>query len=373
MYNQKPTLTSLSIFFPFMNDAGTVQRQIEDAYKIGSTLTDDLQVIALHGGASKDNTLEEINRLKKFYPDLIIVDKTNNWEKYAVIKYGFEACTKDWIFYTDGDAQYHLDDLPKLAAKQNETGMDVINGYKKERGDGFMRMLLGNTYARFSSFIFDLPIRDTDCDFRLVRKCIMDEVALESHDSSILAEMLKKWQLVGATFAEIPVSHYTRDYGKSNYTVLGLFKEKLFGDIKLYKKLRKFKGGTAPLRIIKFGGVGVTSVIIQTGFFNLFMLTAKLSPALSTVVSDQFAIISSFILNNYFTFHDKKHTEPRKMFQAFIKFWGIVMTATIIQALVVFAGTLVFGSDFVTANLFFILGLVTAFFWNYKVQKKLVW
>lgn len=368
-----PKLSSLSIFFPFMNDAGTVQRQIGDAYKIGNQLTDNLQVIALHGGASKDNTFEEIKQLKKVYPELTIVDKTNNWEKYAVIKYGFEACTRDWIFYTDGDAQYHLDDLPKLIAKQAETGVDIVNGYKKERGDGFIRMFLGNAYARFSSFIFDLPIRDTDCDFRLIRKSVMDKVILESHDSSILAEMLKKWQLVGATFAEVPINHYPRDYGKSNYTVFGLFKEKLYGDIKLYKKLRKFKGGTSSLRIIKFGGVGITSVIIQTALFNFFMLVTKMSPTLATVVADQFAISSSFILNNYFTFHDKKHTQLTKIIPAFAKFWSIVMTSTIIQALMVFAGTSVFGYGFVSANIFFVLGLIVTFFWNYKIQKKFVW
>jgi len=366
-------LTSLSIFFPFMNDERTVEKQIEDAYEIGGQLTDDLQVIALHGGASKDNTFGEIKRLKEKHTDLTILDKTDNWERYAVIKYGFEACKKDWIFYTDGDAQYHLDELPKLVEKLQETGVDVVNGYKKERGDGFLRMFLGNAYARFSSFIFDLPIRDTDCDFRLIRKSIMDKVMLESHDSSILAEMLKKWQLVGASFAEVPVNHYDRDYGKSNYTLLGLMKEKILGDLKLYKKLRKFKGGTGSLRIIKFSGVGVTSVVIQTLLFNLFMMVLDMSPAVATVVADQFAIISSFILNNHYTFHDKKHTQFTRLLPAFAKFWGIVMTATLIQTLIVFAGTRILGSGFISSNFFFSVGLVVTFFWNYKVQKTFVW
>lgn len=366
-------LSSLSIFFPFMNDEGTVEKQVEEAYKVGAQLTDDLQVIAVHGGASKDNTFGEIKRLKKVHSDLVIVDKTDNWEKYAVIKYGFEACTKDWIFYTDGDAQYHSDELPKLVDKQTETGVDIVNGYKKERGDGFLRMFLGNAYARFSSFIFDLPIRDTDCDFRLIRKSIMDEVALESHDSSILAEMLKKWQLVGATFAEVPVNHYDRDYGKSNYTMTGLMKEKILGDLKLYKKLRKFKGGTGSLRIVKFGSVGVISIVIQTLLFNLFMAIFKISPAVATILADQFAIISSFVLNNFFTFHDKKHTQVAKLLPAFAKFWSIVMTSTLIQALIVFVGTSVFGTGFISANFFFVLGLVITFFWNYKVQKRFVW
>jgi putative flippase GtrA len=373
MTNEKPKLSSLSIFFPFMNDAGTVQRQLDDAYTIGKTLTGDLQVIALHGGASKDNTFDEIKRMQSVYPDLIIVDKSDNWERYAVIKYGFNACTKAWIFYTDGDAQYHLGDLPKMVDKQRDTGVDVVNGYKKERGDGFLRMFLGNAYAHFSSFIFDLPIRDTDCDFRLIRKSIMDKITLESHDSSILAEMLKKLQLVGATFVELPVNHYDRDYGKSNYTVFGLFKEKLLGDIKLYRKLRKFKGGTSSLRIIKFGGVGITSVVLQALLFNLLLLATRLSPTVATVLSDQFAILTSFILNNYFTFYDKKHTRPSRVFAALAKFWSIVMVATLVQAFIVFVGTSVFGPGVISANIFFAFGLIITFFWNYKVQKKFVW
>lgn len=236
-------LPSLSIFFPFMNDAGTVQEQIDAAYKIGGMLTDSLQVIAVHGGASIDNSFEEIQRMKVVYPSLVIVDKTDNWEGYAVIKYGFAACTNEWIFYTDGDAQYSLDELPLLVNRQFETNADVVNGYKKRRADGFIRALLGNIYAKLSTFIFELPVRDTDCDFRLVRKTVIDKITLESHDSSILAEMLKKLELMGAKFAEIPVSHFDRKYGTSNYKFFDLLKEKLLGDLILYKKMRKIKGG----------------------------------------------------------------------------------------------------------------------------------
>ena len=235
-------LSSLSIFFPFYNEAGTVERLIDDAYRIGSALTDDLEVIAVHGGNSKDDTFQKITDAGKKHPDLIIVDKRDNWEGYAVIKYGIRAATKDWVFYTDGDAQYHLDDdLPALVARQFATGADVVNGYKKERGDNFIRTFLGKAYAAFSSFLFRLPIRDTDCDFRLMRRTILGALTLESHDASILPELVKKLQLAGAKFAEVPVSHYEREYGTSSYTALGLLKEKLIGDIALFFKLRKIR------------------------------------------------------------------------------------------------------------------------------------
>ncbi len=236
----KKPLSSLSIFFPFYNDEGTVERQISNAYKIGGQFTDDLEVIALHGGNSKDGTFSKILEMKNKFPNLKIVDKKDNTEGYAVIKYGFPACAKDWIFYTDGDAQYHLEeDFQKLAEKEAETGADIINGYKKARDDNFLRVFLGNCYAFLIQVFFKLPIRDVDCDFRLIRKSFMDRIHLESKDASILPEMIKKLELAGAKFVEIPVNHYGREYGQSNYTALGLLKEKLFGDIKLFLKMRK--------------------------------------------------------------------------------------------------------------------------------------
>lgn len=236
----KKPLSSLSIFFPFYNDEGTVERQITNAYKIGGQLTDDLEVIALHGGNSKDGTFKKIFEVKDKYPNLKIVDKKDNAEGYAVIKHGFAACTKDWIFYTDGDAQYHLEEnLPELVVKQAETGADVVNGYKKERGDNFLRVFLGNEYAFLARIFFKLPIRDADCDFRLIRKSFMDRINLESKDASILPEMIKKLEMSGAKFVEIPVNHYGREYGKSNYTVFSLLKEKVLGDIKLFIKMKR--------------------------------------------------------------------------------------------------------------------------------------
>ncbi len=73
-------LKSLTIFYPFFNDAGTVKRQIDYAYKLGNEVTEDLEVIAIHGGLSGDNTFEEIKNQKNVHPDLIIIDKSNNTE-----------------------------------------------------------------------------------------------------------------------------------------------------------------------------------------------------------------------------------------------------------------------------------------------------
>jgi putative flippase GtrA len=367
-------LKSISIFFPFYNDEGTVERQIDNAYKYGKMVAEDVEVIAINGGASKDNTFNKIKEMKQRYPDLVIVDKNDNWEGYAVIKYGFYAATKEWVFYTDGDAQYHLEeDLVRLVEKQFETGADVVNGYKKARGDNFIRTFLGNVYAKLSSFVFELPIRDTDCDFRLIRRSLFKNISLDSHDASILAELIKKLEMAGAKYVEIPVSHYEREYGTSNYNALSLLKEKVIGDIKLYIRMRKIREESDKTRIIRFGAVGVSSVILHNILFNLLIIFTTMNPGLANFVSDQIPILTAFYLNNIYTFKKNKMGLGKRMLVKFGYFYAVVIISTLIQSVIVYGGTRAFGDTLLVANLFFVIGLGVGFLWNYGIQSRFIW
>jgi SAM-dependent methyltransferase len=227
-------MRSLTIFFPFLNDAGTVALLIEQAYFFGKQVSDDLEVIAIHGGPSKDQTLEEIHKAKSRYPDLIILDHFNNPDGYGVIRHGFRAATKEWVFYTDGDGQYHLKDLQKLVATAVETSSDVVNGFKTQRSDPWLRVFLGKGYQLFCRLLFRLPIRDIDCDFRLIRREHLKQIEFRSKGSSILPELILKLKQSGARFSEVPVNHYARVYGRSNYSAAKLLLEKLIGDFQLW-------------------------------------------------------------------------------------------------------------------------------------------
>lgn len=232
-------LSSLTIFFPFYNDAGTVQKMIADAYRYGRKATNDLEVIVIHGGDSKDETLSQILKAKKEFPKLKVINKSNNTLGYAVIKYGFAHATKAWIFYTDGDGQYDVKDLSKLVLAQIKTGADVVNGYKKNRQDSQVRVFFGEVYRRITHILFNLPINDIDCDFRLIRKKLLSEITFHSEGGSIVLELIISLKHKGATFTQVPVYHYPRVYGTSNYSIIRLAGEKLKGDFLLFLRMRK--------------------------------------------------------------------------------------------------------------------------------------
>ncbi|MEI7603845.1 MAG: glycosyltransferase family 2 protein [bacterium] len=229
---------SLTIFFPFFNDAGTVEKMISDAYKYGLELTDDLEVIAVNDGSS-DNTLNELNRLKSIYPDLKVINHELNKGYGGALISGIKNSTKEWVFYTDGDAQYHVDELKKVW--DIKSGFDAVNGYKKHRSDNIIRLWVGHSYRLATKALFKTPIIDIDCDFRLIKGDIIRSLDLHCTSGAITVEMIKKLSLAGAKFKQIGVNHYERVYGNSTFFTPKRILNTIIDEYKLIREFKKFK------------------------------------------------------------------------------------------------------------------------------------
>jgi glycosyltransferase involved in cell wall biosynthesis len=226
---------TLSIFMPFYNDAGTVEYMVDSAYKYGGELTSDLEVIAVNDG-SADHTLDVLQQMQVKYPCLIIVNHDKNRGYGGALISGINHTTKNWIFYTDGDAQYHLDELRVLWQLRDSS--DVVNGYKIARSDIFLRKAVGISYSLALKVIFNTPIRDIDCDYRLMRGDMVRSLSLICNSGAITVELIKKLQHKKAKFKQVGVHHYNRTYGHSAFFTPGNILQTFRDEIKL---LREFK------------------------------------------------------------------------------------------------------------------------------------
>ena len=207
---------SISIFFPCYNDAGTISAMVIRALQTVREITDDYEVIVVND-SSPDDALQILNELSCVLPPTFrLVSHAENRGYGGVLRSGIAAAQKDWIFYTDGDAQYDVREL-KLLADQVSDDVDFINGWKIKRRDPLHRILIGLVYQYFVKLVFGLKIRDVDCDFRLMRREIFDIVKLESDTGAITFEMVKKVQDAGYRFSEVPVHHFYRQYGESQF------------------------------------------------------------------------------------------------------------------------------------------------------------
>jgi glycosyltransferase involved in cell wall biosynthesis len=206
---------SISAFFPAYNDGGTIPSMVLTALITLRQLTDDYEVIVVNDG-SGDYTAEVLDELAQRYPDLRVVHHDENKGYGGALRTGFSSATKDLIFYTDGDAQYDPRELTRLYAAWSDD-VDLVNGYKISRSDPLHRILIGRIYHWTVKIAFALGVRDVDCDFRLMRRTIFDTVRLESDSGVICVELIKKIQDSGFRIAEVPVHHYHRAYGKSQF------------------------------------------------------------------------------------------------------------------------------------------------------------
>ena len=206
---------SISVFFPAYNDAGTIPTMIIRALQTLPEVSDDYEVIVINDG-STDDTGRVLDEMARLYPNVRVIHHTQPSGYGGVLRAGFAAAQKEWIFYTDGDAQYDSRELA-LLARAAEDGVDVAQGYKIKRHDPFHRIVIGWLYQYFVKLVFNLSIRDVDCDFRLMRRAIFDRVKLESTTGTITFEMVKKIQDAGYRIVEVPVHHWYRQYGLSQF------------------------------------------------------------------------------------------------------------------------------------------------------------
>jgi glycosyltransferase involved in cell wall biosynthesis len=205
----------LSVFFPAYNDSGTIASMVIRTVKTAAELTRDFEIIVVDDG-SADSTAEIADELARTYPQVRAVHHPTNRDYGAALQTGFRSATKELIFYTDGDAQYDPAELSVLWARMTPD-CDLVNGYKISRADPLHRIIIGRLYHYIVSTLFGLTLRDVDCDFRLMRRTIFERINLEKTSGIICVEMMKKIQDAGFRIAEVPVHHYHRAYGKSQF------------------------------------------------------------------------------------------------------------------------------------------------------------
>jgi glycosyltransferase involved in cell wall biosynthesis len=205
----------LSVFFPAYNDAGTIASLVFVAHMTARTLTDDYEVIVVEDG-SPDHTGELLDEMARHFAWLKVVHHQANRGYGGALRTGFETASKELVFYTDGDAQYDPREMTRLWEALSPE-VDFVNGYKISRQDPLHRIVIGRVYHWFVKLAFSLRLRDVDCDFRLMRRRVFEKVRLTRSSGVICVELMKKVQDHGFRVAEVPVHHFHRSYGKSQF------------------------------------------------------------------------------------------------------------------------------------------------------------
>ena len=232
---------SISVFFPCYNEQENIARTAEQALAVLDGLTADFEVIIIDDGSS-DTTGQVADGIARQDSRVKVVHHPTNLGYGAALQSGFKAAAKELVFYTDGDGQFDIQELPPLLPLIKQ--YDIVSCYRLNRQDNLMRKINGWGWTKIVCLLFGMKIRDIDCAFKLYKREIFDNIDLVSAGALIDAEILARAIRRGYTVTQRPVRHYPRRAGTQTganlKVILRAFKE-LF---ELYSQIRKEKEKT---------------------------------------------------------------------------------------------------------------------------------
>lgn len=217
---------SITVFFPCHNEQDNVARVTEQAVAVLEGLRADYEIIVVNDG-SADSTGQIADELASANPRIRVIHHPHNLGYGAALQSGFHAASRELVFYTDGDGQFDIGEMPALLPLLAEH--DIVSCYRLNRQDNLVRKINGWLWTQVVCLAFSLKVRDVDCAFKLYRRAIFDKMKMESTGALIDTEILARAARRGYRITQRGVHHYPRTAGRQTganlRVILRAFKE----------------------------------------------------------------------------------------------------------------------------------------------------
>jgi len=224
---------TLSVFFPAYYDEKNIEKVVVSAIKVLEELRlKDYEVIIIEDG-SPDKTGEVADILAGRFPKVRVIHHEKNMGYGATLKDGFLSAKLDYVFYSDGDNQFDLNELKKFVALIPYS--DMVIGYRKKKQYSTYRKVTSLAYNFVLRFLFGIDYVDVDCAFKVIKTELFRKIQINSIDAFIDAEILLKAGFLGYTTTEIGVKHLPRVDGIST----GARPSVIFRTIREIREFRK--------------------------------------------------------------------------------------------------------------------------------------
>lgn len=210
--DSRPADGSLSVFFPCYNERENLEALVYEAVEVLDGLGREYEIIVVNDG-STDGTGPLADALTAKIPSLKVVHHPVNSGYGMALRSGFRAAVKEVVFYTDGDRQFDMKELPGILPLIER--YDIVSCYRLNRREGIIRRFNAYCWTRLVCFLFDLKLKDIDCAFKLYKRRIFDRFELVSTGALIDTEILARAARLGYTITQTGVHHYPRLAGKS--------------------------------------------------------------------------------------------------------------------------------------------------------------
>lgn len=209
-----PSLPSVSIVVPVMNEEQTITRLAEEVVAVadaqdGFRLVD----VCFIDDGSNDATWERIREAAASDPRVRGVRLRRNFGKATALQIGAEAAAGDIIVTMDGDLQDDPRELPRFVAAVL-AGDDVVSGWKRTRHDPLGKTLPSKVFNAITAWASGIPLHDFNCGYKAYRREVFEAVHLYGELHRFVPVLA---HACGFRIGEIEVTHHPRRFGHSKY------------------------------------------------------------------------------------------------------------------------------------------------------------
>ena len=201
----------ISITFPCYNEEANVAKMIEMSLAVLKRIANRYEVVVSNDG-SKDRTKEISEQYSVKYPDVVrVINQYPNKGYGHALKAGLRAGRYDWVFFTDGDCQFNLEEMDRLVPFLPDH--DIVTGYRENRQDPIHRRINSTGWNILGRLLLGITVRDVNCAFRFYRKTFLDSIPIESDGAMINQEVYARAHKMKIRIKEVPVTHLPRVAG----------------------------------------------------------------------------------------------------------------------------------------------------------------
>jgi len=214
--------SSLTIVVPARNEAGNIESIVQRL----PAFAGEVELIFIEGH-SKDNTWDEIVRVKQAYPHVNIVAMRQTGKgKGNAVREAFAVASKDILIILDADQTVPPEDLPRFVEALTTGRVEFANGVRlvypmEDKSMQFANILANYAFGSIFSWLMAQRVKDTLCGTKCLYRADYEVIAANrayfgDFDPFGDFDLLFGASKLNLKIADIPIRYRERTYGSTN-------------------------------------------------------------------------------------------------------------------------------------------------------------
>lgn len=207
------SIKSISLMFPLYKDKRTVKKMIFNSLKILKKTKKKFEIIIVDDGCPENSGIYA-KKISNKIPSIKVFFHKKNLGYGAALKTGIKQCKHQWIFQIDGDAEYSVNDLPRLMKSSKSSDLVITYRYRKKYKT--IRIFISWIYNMALRFFFGTNFKDVSTGSRFFKRSILKKIKLSTNSPFIGAELAIKSKLNGFSINQVGIHTFPRTFGEGS-------------------------------------------------------------------------------------------------------------------------------------------------------------